>query len=524
MENIIPSATRTTAIGKYLVALSLSFANTADRDEQKSTRGAAPSGRRRQLHVLYLLNDLLHHTKYHLQSPSASSMLTENIQAFLVDLFGAVSAYSLEVYVKHHECIIDLLDVWDTQGYFQSSYIRELKTTTTNASKAGHTHTNEDIKLLGETSGEEKKDAPYVLPSSHGDPLTPYYDLPAGNMMPHITPNSARAINPHLVKALQFTAGPADEKLVVAVKDFLKNVESLDAPGLEDRGSDMDFDDLGQSFLGDEIAGSILEGEGYYGWSRAFCKKMTNKGLDFGDVEKIIGLPGSSDGSWSPRKRRRYSDSGTSRSRDRTMDKSRSSSSSSNQVSKHSNGQRSSSRPRNSSREQRRYRSLRSRSMSYSPPQTVPFFRRPSPSAHAQPIRQAQIQGLSSSPSISFPHPFSKGFPLGPGGIPIPPPPPPNYHGPWPPPPPPIPNSNGHTAPALAPPTGPKIGQTQGAPGLQRTTHSGTPSQTPQNFGGRGQQQFGHVSVYPYGDRGSTQQPLDANPRGRGYGRGGWTR
>ena len=485
----------------------------------------APSGRRRQLHVLYLLNDLLHHTKHHLQSSSASSMLTGNIQAYLLDLFGAASAYSLDVYVKHHECITDLLDIWDRQGYFQSSYIRELKNATTNPSEAGHTHANEDVKPSGEASGEEKKDAPYILPSSHGDPLTPYYDLPAGNMMPHIIPNSARAIKPHLVKALQFTAGPPDEKLVVAVKDFLKNVELLDAPGLEDQGNDTDFDDLGQPFLGDEMVGSILEGEGYYGWSRAFCKKMTNRGVSFGDVEKIIALPGSSDGSLSPRKRRRYSDSGSSRSRDRTLDKSRSSSASSNQGPKRRNSQRPSSRPRDSSREQRRYRSLRSRSLSYSPPQTVPFFRRPSPPAHAQPIRQAQIQGLSSSPSMSFPHPFSQGFPLGPGGVPIPPPPPPNYHGPWPPPPPPIPNTyNGNTAPSLAPPKGPKLDQTHGAPAFQRMTHSGTPSQTPQNFDGNGQQQFGHVSDYTYGDRGSTQRPLDANPRGRGYGRGGWTR
>ena len=452
-------------------------------------------------------------------------MLTGNIQACLVNLFGAASAYSLEVYVKHHECIMGLLDVWDRQGYFQSSYIRELEKTITNASKVGHTYANEDIKFSGETSGGEKKDAPYILPSSHGDPLTPYYDLPAGNMMPHIIPNSAKAINPHLVKALQLTAGPADEKLVEAVKDFLKNVESLYATDLEGRGNDMDFDDLGQPFLGDETAGDIMDGEGYYGWSRAFCKKMTNRRSSFGGVGKIIGFAGSSGGSLSPRKRRRYSDSGTSRSRDRTMDKSRSRSSSSNQDPKYRNGQRSSSRLRDSSRGQRRYRSLRSRSLSYSPPQTAPFFRRSSPPAHAQPVRQASIQGLSSSPSMSFPHPFPKGFPLGPGGVPIPPPPPPDYHGLWPPPPPPMPNTNnGSTPPALAPQTGPNIGQTHGAPALQRIAHSGTPSETPQSVGGRGQQQPGHVNGYPYGDRGSAQLPLDTNPRGRGYGRGGWTR
>lgn len=531
MKNIIPSAARTTAIGKYLVALSLSFADTADGDDQKPARGTVPSARRRQLHVLYLLNDLLHHTKYHTKSPSAYYTWTVNVQSYLVDLFGAASAYSL-VYVKQYKCITDLLDIWEGKSYYQSSYIQKLRDTVSNSSQVDYGNTDEDTKHSEEAWGEEKKDAPYILPPSHGDPLTPFYDLPAANMMPHIVPNSAKAINPQLVKALQFTAGPADKDLVKAVRDFLKNVESLDAHGFEDRKDNMDVDKLGQSVLSDEIAGNVLEGEGYYGWSRAFCEKMNQRGVVVGDVGKIMGRAASIDRILSPRKMRRYSDSGSSRSRDRTIDKSRSSSLSSNQCARRRNGRRSSSKSRESSRESRRYRSLRSRSRSrspaYSPPQTVSVFQRPLPPANPQPMQQTQAQGPSPSPSVPFPHPFSKGFQLGPGGVPIPPPPPPNYHGPWPPPPPPMPNPNSrNTIPAPTPPTGPKIGQDHGAPVFQRVPHSGFQSQTPQNFGGWSQQQFGHVSDYPYGDRGGLQQPFNGNvqnTRGRGYGRRGWSR
>ena len=491
----------------------------------------APSGRRRQLHVLYLLNDLLHHTKYHIASPSAYSMLTENIQSYLVDLFGAASAYSLEVYVKQHKCITDLLDTWEGNGYCQPPYIEKLRDTVSNASKPGYVNTDEEINLSGETLGEEKKDPPYFLPPSHGDPLTPFYDLPAGNMMPHIMPSSARAINPQVVKALQFTAGPADETLVMAVKDFLKNVESLDAHGVEDREVEADFDELGQSVLGDEITDNALEGEGYYGWSRAFCGKMKKRGVGHGGVGKIMGLAGSINRSLSPRKRRRYSDSGSSRSRGRTMDRSRPSSLSSIQASKRRNGQQSFSKSRSLSKEQRRYRSLRSRSRSrspsYSPPQTVSGFQRPSPPVNPQPMQQTQTQRLSPQPSMPFPHPFSKGFPLGPEGFPIPPPPPPNYFGSWPPPPPPLPNSSsGNAVSALAPPTGPKkISQNQGAPAFQRNPHSSLQSQTSQNFGGWNQQQFGPVDGFPPVNRGGAQQPFygnTQNDRGREYGRG-WT-
>lgn len=532
MKNVIPSAARTAAIGKYLVALSLSFARIADREGQKASAGAAPCGRRKQLHVLYLLNDLLHHTKYHLESPSAASMLTANLQSYLVDLLGVASAYSLEVYVKQHQCIADLLDIWEAKSYFQSSYIRKLRDTASDASRSGYAKRDEDSKLSEEASSEERKDVPYILPSSHGDPLTPFYDLPAGNMMPHIMPNSAKAINPKFVKALQFTAGPADEQLVVAVKEFLKDVESLSVSGYEDPENEMDIDELGQAVSSDEFAGNFARGEGYYGWSRAFCKKMKNREVGLGDFGKVVERAGSTDRSLSPSRRGTYSNSGSSRSRDRAMDKSRSSSSSSNQGSKRRNGQRSSSRPRDPSREQRRYRSLRSRSQSrspsYSPPQTVPVFQRPPPLTKMQSMQQAQGQGFSTPPSMPLSQPFPKVFPLGPGGIPIPPPPPPNYHGPWPPPPPPIPNSNnGNAAPSSATPTGPRIGQSHVAPAFERGSHSVFQSQTPQNLGGWGQQRFGHVSGYSYGDRGGVQQPFEGNvqtSRGRGYGRGGWTR
>ena len=530
MKNIIPSAARITAIGKYLVALSLSFAKAADRDEHKAARGAAPSGRRKQLHILYLLNDLFHHTKYHIESPLTFSTWTEHLQSFLEDLLGAASAYSLEVYVKQHTRIADLLDIWERKGYLQSSYIRKLRDTAFNASKAGYADRDEDANVSEEAFSEERKDAPYVLPSSHGDPSTPFYDLPAANMMPHIMPNSVKAINPKFVKALQFTAGPADEHLVVAVKEFLNNVDSLDVHGFGDREDGMDIDELGQSVFGDEVAEDGLEGEAYYGWSREFCKKIKNRGVDVGAVGKILERAGSDERSVSPRKRRHYSGSSSSRSPGRTIGRSRSSSLS-DQGLKRRNDHQSSSRSRNTSREQRRYRSLRSRSRSrspsYSPPQKIPVFQRPPQQANVQSMQQAQGQGLSIPPSMPFPRPFSKGFPLGPGGVPIPPPPPPNYHGPWPPPPPPMPGPNDrNAAPAQALPMGPRTGQNHVAAAFERVSSSGFQNQMSQSFEGWSPQQLGHVSAYPYGDRSGAQQLSEGSVQNsrRGYGRGGWNR
>ena len=233
------------------------------------------------------------------------SILTGHLQSFLEDLLGAASAHSLEVYVKQHKCIADLLDIWERKGYLQSSYIRKLRNTVFNASKAGCADRDDDANVLEEAFSEERKDAPYVLPFSHGDPSTPFYDLPAANMMPHIIPNLAKAINPKFVKALQFTAGPADEHLVEAVKDFLKNVDSLDAYEFGDREDGTDIDELGQYVLGDEVAGDGLQGEGYYGWSREFCKKIKNRDVEVGAIGKLPERDDSDERSLSPRKRSR---------------------------------------------------------------------------------------------------------------------------------------------------------------------------------------------------------------------------
>lgn len=531
MENIIPSAARTTAVGKYLVALSLSFAEPADGDDQKPARGTAPSYWRRQLHVLYLLNDVLHHTKFHFKSLSTHSTLTRTLQSSLVDLFGAASAYSLEVYVHQHRCITDLLDIWEGKGYYQPSYIQKLRDTVSKSSKVDLENQGENRKPSEDVGGKERKDAPYILPPSHGDSMTPFHDLPAANMMPHIVPNSAKPIKPQSMKALQFTAGPADEDLVMAVRGFLTNVDSLYAHDFENKKGYMDVDELGQPILSDEIAGNFPGGNGYYGWSREFCEKMKQRGIGLGHIGTIVGRANSTERSQSPHKRRRYSDSGSSRSLDRNFGQSRSSSISSNQGARRRNFTRSSSKSRESSRESRRYRSLRSRSqsrsLSYSPPQAASVLQRPLPPANPQIMQHNQAQGPSPPTSMRFPQTFSKGFLAGPGGIPIPPPPP-NYHGPWPPPPPPMPSSNsGDAVPVPTLPISPRIGQDPTAPAYQRGHQSGFQSQAPQGPGSWSQQQFGHPSGYPYGDRGGVQQPFNGNGhngRGRGYGRGGWSR
>jgi len=288
-------------LGKYLTTLTTSLTKATNRE---------PSIKRKRIHILYILNDLLHHCKYLVNDASISS----KIQPTLVALVG--SAASFTKCPKHQRKIQDLLDIWQDKGYYSKEYIEKLRETAKIASENGEYL--EQTTSSGE-NGEQglpsktSKSAPFVMPAMHGDPSMPWFDLPAGNLMPHIVPNSTRPINPDMIKPLQFVAGPADENLIIAVKSLLDDVDSIfDTPSGQDERAALDIDELGQPIILDEVTGEIIDGEGYYGWSRVFCEKMKRrrKGLDQPVSERDRR---SQSGSISPQRKRRYSDSGDSR-------------------------------------------------------------------------------------------------------------------------------------------------------------------------------------------------------------------
>ncbi|MCJ1398964.1 hypothetical protein MMC11_002166 [Xylographa trunciseda] len=454
LRNAISSIARVTSIGKYLAALSASLSESLAQSTNASNRARTPGSRRKQLHVLYLVNDLLHHTKYHKGSPSASSVVTSTFQPFLSKLVEAASAYDSNVYPKQRQRISTLLDEWEKQDYYSSLEIGKLRDISSSAgcvtTENGQAEPSAvNIPINGED--KNKAEAPFMMPASHGDLSAPYYELPAGNMMPHIIPNSATPINPHIVKPLQFLAGPADERLAFAVKDFLKDVDKLyGQQSMEEEGISIDIDELGQTVPRDEI-GETVASEAYYGWTKAFCEKMKLR-RSGKIIPRSRGRSDSLGGSQSPRKRRRYSSSGNSRSRSRPNQR--------RQESYSPSRNRLRSRTRSQSPPPRfgRRPASRSRSRSYSPPGDLPP---PKDYPTAQPTRpvgqfQAQSHVASSTPPLPFPVPFPQGIPLGPNGMPIPPPPPPNYVGVWPPPPPSIsPNSGPFQVPPFVPPPPP---------------------------------------------------------------------
>ncbi|KAI9784898.1 MAG: hypothetical protein M1816_000593 [Peltula sp. TS41687] len=329
----IQNSARITALGKYITALSTSFEVTPSSSGSRPNR-PKPSAKRRRIHILYLLNDLYHHVKYNGGTSSSVSSVTGGTQPYLEQLFSA--AASFQSCPKHHRKLHDLLKIWEEEGYYSKAFVAQLHEVINNAKptqqplEAGQSSSSKDGKSAGLREADTGINAPFLMPATHGDPATPYYDLPAGNLLPHIIPNSSQPINPQLVKPLQLAAGPAESGLVIAVKDFLEDVDRLFEPRtVNDERLVMDVDELGQLLIKDEVTGELVAGETYYGWSKSFCEKMKERRKSRSRPDR--GHRGRSDSrgrSLSPRKRTKYgrydSSSGSRGERRRSYSPSRS--------------------------------------------------------------------------------------------------------------------------------------------------------------------------------------------------------
>jgi hypothetical protein len=490
-------------VGKYLAALSASFSGNTE----TVFKSEKPSPRRKQLHILYLLNDLFHSTKYHAQYTSVFSTLTGTIQSFLVDLFSHAATYDATIYKRQHLRLQDLLQEWDKRQYFHPGFAQKLRDTVDNAGKGLARAEPREVTFDQLTDGKSLRDAPYVMPATHGDPSAPFHELPAGNMMPHIVPNTATPINSNQMKALQFIAGPADNVLATAVKALLKESDTIygvETDDVEDEGISMELDEMGQLVLHDKDTGDVTAGESYYGWSKAFCEQLKKN-------KDAPGRSSSRERSTSPRKRR-YSSSSRSYSRSRSRSPPRL-------------------REQNERMSRSRTRSPFISGRGRSPSQNKPTDRRSSPPAPLRHFQQPRFPDTAPTPHpplppptvqnpppppMPFPDAFPNGMPFGPGGMPVPPPRPPNYNGPWPPPPPPPPlmentGSPAHGFPRFVPPPPPPAGG-RGMGGPSPPGMAGWPPPPPQQQRGYGQpgNQINQYADQRRGGRG-----------GRG-GRGSW--
>ncbi|KAL2144313.1 hypothetical protein VTI28DRAFT_9301 [Corynascus sepedonium] len=493
LNNLVPSSSRIAPFCKYLVALSKSFESRTDAAAAEANRRRVPSAKRRRLHVLYILSDIL----YHVRHRDRNEAFAQKLEPFLPALVR--SAASFNNCPKHIRKIKDLIALWEKNGYFAHSFIQQLRAAVDEGPSSGSEEKNGDeVDNSANAVAKAAKTTPWVMPAMHGDASTPWYDLPAGNWLPALEPNSTRPMNPSMIKPLVLSQGPADKNLVDAVKKLLVDIDKIYSQEANHDDPSACIGPLGERVELDEITGEVIGGETYYGWSRAFCEKMKRRrrgGSGPNDRRGSERGRGRSPRSYSrsesrSRSRHRGRSDFSSRSPDRPAFKrqrssaspqsrrrSRSRSWSQSSSSRHRSRSYDRSRTRFRSRSRRRSPSAsRSRGRGYGDVDRDGYYQ-PRGLDHSPAHSKSRSQSRPRSPPYSSegpqpprngfippnvppgswnrqaqpPPPSQMPFPVPPPvpppqhgfgmGFPVPPPPPPNYQGPWPPvPPPPPPN------------------------------------------------------------------------------------
>ncbi|KGO57377.1 RNA polymerase II, large subunit, CTD [Penicillium expansum] len=294
------SSNRVGGLVNYLEALAASFPS--------QPTGSKLSPKRQRLHILYLLNDLLHHCKYHLGTPTTLSTVSGSLQLHLVNLVGYAATCDRQKNPRHHRRLDDLLDIWSEHEYFHPDLVDKLREVVTMGVPMD---SNDAANGLNSTK-KSRKNVPFVMPSTHGDPSTPWHEVRAGNIYPHIIPNSTIPIRPDATKPIQLLAGPADAKSVEALQAFLSDVDKLFDPEAPADDSHTYLDQLGQTVIRGENTGDILDGTHYHGWSLEFCQPADT------ETDDSRGRSRSRSESRIDNKRGRYSDSSISQSESRS--------------------------------------------------------------------------------------------------------------------------------------------------------------------------------------------------------------
>lgn len=415
LDNVVVSVSRTVALGKFL----LSVSKHKDSEIEPNSRSILS---RQRLHILYLVHDLLHHSKYHNQDVSVEETVIQSLWPILCNLLQ-LAASQQRPKVKRR--LVGLIDIWDKEGYFTKEQLASLHNALSVSPETSGSALEQRSK-----SAKVLSDLPYNIPPTHGDPSLPFYELPAANLMHLIVPNSSQPIHPAEVRALQFSAGPADESLVNALKDFLRDVDRMDNTfaKFENESIPIEVDELGQVQYRNEA--EDLAGDTYYGWSRTFCEKMRSRATK-------NALDASSRRSHSPsfsrnRSRSRSRSQSRSRSRSRTQRKRRRYSDSSSKTSGSSQSySRSVSRARESL-------SVRGNDSIHQDKLNTRSYTTQN-AARLQPPRFEPAQHFDHDPPPPHPPILGSSFHQPLTGSTAFPPPPPNWTGIWPPPPPPPP-------------------------------------------------------------------------------------
>jgi hypothetical protein len=297
----IASPTRLAAVGKYLAQMSSSygfiaaamkekpapqkqkvtlFTPTKKADGQAQAPQKQPSLERQRVHIMNIINELLHHASLLAHAPGKDKWSTVsaqtkgklifkdvivNLRAPIVDIVKATSASDRKMHAKHHERIKTILNEWKVAEYFNelgSKYIDDLHVIQASQGrrvpfgcKDGRKPVVEPERTVqGPRVPKAKKPSDWSLPETYGIREAAWCDHPASSMIGYVKIRDAeRGVGIPPRKYYPHTFSPKLEpevKLVQAVKNLIQAKNDIFNFSLEAKpGAKRDINAMGQRVI-----------------------------------------------------------------------------------------------------------------------------------------------------------------------------------------------------------------------------------------------------------------------------------
>jgi len=299
-------------LSKYFFSLDQDRAFTSEEVEKL---GLSPL--RQRLHILYFL-DFIFNRLHKETGQFELNMLLQSMKPVIDELVVCNPARGIDIISNYQRRVNAHLTFWEKRRYFNEGELKALQNLLDEPVQRSQSEEN--------TVESGSKLQSTILPHQHGDSSSPWFDLPAANIVEQLKKNKS-ILTSSMKRPFKLEAGLARPSIQVAVQSFLQAADRLsNHTKLEHSPCGQDFDELGQIICRDN-EGSTFPVDTYYGWSISLCERIkTDAGNPPGELtasedrdERVPNRPQSR----SPRRHNRESGS-PSRSRSRSRSRSQS--------------------------------------------------------------------------------------------------------------------------------------------------------------------------------------------------------
>ncbi|ODA79165.1 hypothetical protein RJ55_04757 [Drechmeria coniospora] len=203
VANIVPSNGRTTLLAKFLAALS----DSMDRDVKR------PSVKKRRLHILYIVNDVLHHVVVRQGNRAFGIAWSAQLPAMIT------AAAFFDNCPRHLAKVNDLIALWAEKDYLPAGILDRLRSAFRSASNKSSGFP------LHPSDGPPPpaNDGAHTRSAFHGYASVPWHGQPAASWLPQLAWGATMPVRPQAICRLELELARGNDEYVEDLEESVRS-------------------------------------------------------------------------------------------------------------------------------------------------------------------------------------------------------------------------------------------------------------------------------------------------------------